>query len=152
MIDRTTQATSLKFPLHVEDDWPPVAVESLPFVRAGTNYKLLEAPLFIKDLSVNDVICVNIDECNMVTEWQHILRSNHTTLWVLRLATPNTIQSFLNSLRELGCNTVSFNAAGVFSVDIPGSVSMKQVDNFICFLDEKSSAVAFPSMRHPLEA
>lgn len=140
---------SLRFPLPVENGWPPVAVESLPFKLSSDGYTALSSPLFVKDLSVGDVIEVTIDgECN-VNSWRHVIRSRRSTIWLLRLKQPNAIDATLAELRALGCNSVGLDSVGCYAVDVPESVSIDRIDSVLALLDEDSVAVAFPSMRHP---
>jgi len=39
----------------VREEWPPVAIECLSFERIEDGHRLLAAPLFVKDLSVDDL-------------------------------------------------------------------------------------------------
>jgi hypothetical protein len=136
--------------LDVEDGWPPVAVESLPFQVAPDGYVALVSPLFVRDLSVGDVIDATLDAGGKrVESWHHVVRSGRSTIWLLRLDRSNTIDAVLTRLRGLGCNTVTFEQAGTYSVDVPESVPMKTVDAALAHLDADSVAVAFPAMRHP---
>lgn len=139
----------LKFPLAVEDGWPPVAVESLPFLASAAGYQARVSPLFVKDISVGDVIAATLGDENTVEEWRHITRSPRTTIWLLRLKQPNGIDAALDGLRNLGCNSVGLDTAGCYAVDIPETISMKIVDSILASLDGDAVAVAFPSMRHP---
>jgi hypothetical protein len=139
----------LKFPLEVEDGWPPVALESLPFVASPGGYKARVSPLFVKDLSVDDEIAAKLGDENTVEAWTHINRSAHTTIWLLRLKQPNGIDAALAELRNLGCNSVGLDAAGCYAVDVPETISMGAVDSILAALDSDAVAVAFPSMRHP---
>jgi hypothetical protein len=139
----------LKFPLEVEDGWPPVAVESLPFVASPEGYRALVSPLFVKDLSVGDEISATLGDENTVEAWGHINRSARTTIWLLRLRQPNGIDAALAELRDLGCNSVGLDAAGCYAIDVPETISMEIVDSILAALDGDSVAVAFPSMRHP---
>lgn len=139
----------LSFSLPVEDDWPPVAVESLPFEAASNGYRLLNAPLFVKDLSVGDIIAAELREENLISSWQHVFRSKRTTIWLLRMKETGEIKNTLARLRNLGCNTVGLDAMGCFAVDVPESVSMHDIDSVLSALDSDAVAVAFPSMRHP---
>lgn len=141
--------TMLKFSLDVEDGWPPVAVESLPFLTFPNGYTAQASPLFVKDLSVGDKISADLDHENNVKAWAHLNRSAHTTIWLLRLRQPNGIDDALAKLREVGCNTVGLQAAGCYSIDVPGTISMEIVDSILAVLDDNAVAVAFPSMRHP---
>lgn len=149
MISNPGSAVSLKFPLEVVDGWPPVGVESLPFKTTTEGYQALASPLFVKDLSVGDVIDPRLDDENMVHAWSHVSRSDRTTIWLLRLKQSNGIDAALAELRKLGCNSVGFAAGGSYSVDVPGAVSIEGVDAILAKLDSDAVAVAFPSMRHP---
>lgn len=141
---------NLNFPLNVEDGWPPVAAECLPFKVTPDGYVALSPPLFVKDLSVGDVINATLDaEDYRVTSWRHVTKSGHTTVWLLRIRRTNTIEAVLLELRDLGCNTVELKEAGVYSVDVPELVSIETVDIILAHIDADLVAVAFPSMRHP---
>jgi hypothetical protein len=139
---------SLKFHLEIEDGWPPVAVESLPFQVSAEGYKCLVAPLFVKDLSVGDVVAARLDDDNAVEDWSHVTRSLHTTIWLLRIKQPNGIAEALAALRDLGCNTVGLDAAGCYAIDVPEAIPIERVDSILAALDSSAVAVAFPSMRH----
>jgi Domain of unknown function (DUF4265) len=140
--------TYLSFALQVEDDWPPVGVESIPFELSVEGYKALSAPLFVKDLSVDDIIRVKFDSNNIVESWEHVSRSCHSTIWLLRLKQSNCVKDVLVQLRALGCNTTTFKTGGCYAVDVPESVPISQVDLILQKLDTNSTAVAFPSLRH----
>ena len=140
---------SLKFPLDVVDGWPPVAVESLPFRLSAEGYRAMVSPLFVKDLSVDDVISAQLGDENLVESWRHLVRSGRTTIWLLRLKLPNRIDLALAELRELGCNSVGLASVGCYSIDVPETVSVDKIDAILSTLDSDAVAVAFPSMRHP---
>lgn len=141
-------ALSLKFPLDVVDGWPPVAVESLPFSVLSEGYQALAAPLFVKDLSVGDVITPRFGDANTVDEWSHLSRSARTTIWLLRLKQSSGIDAALTELRALGCNTVGSAGGGCYSIDVPEAVSLESVDAVLAALDGDAVAVSFPSLRH----
>jgi hypothetical protein len=140
---------SFSFPLQVEDGWPPVAVEGLPFEQTADGFRVLVAPLFVKNLSVGDVISIETEADDLVKSWHHVIRSKRTTIWILRLQDSNQIAAALTELRALGCNSVGLDSAGSYSVDVPEKVSMHRVDAILSKLDSDLSAVAYPSMRHP---
>lgn len=138
---------SLSFPLSVEDGWPPVGAECLPFRPSPEGYELLVPPLFVKDLSVGDVLDVVLDE-GRVLRWRHVVRSACTTVWLLRMAQDPELEEVLVGLRKLGCNTVGLDDLGVHSIDVPAAVSMTAVDAILARLDPGRVATAFPSLRH----
>lgn len=140
---------SLSFRLDVEGDWPPVALESLPFRTTPDGYECQVAPLFVKNLAVGDVIAVTAESENVVDMWHHVRQSNHTTVWLLRLKSPNNISEVLDELRAIGCSTVGLPEVGSFAVDVPGTVDIAYVDGILSKLDSAAVAVAFPALRHP---
>ena len=143
------RTVSLKFSLDVEDGWPPVAVESLPFRAQHDGYELLTVPLFVKELSVGDVIAVVELTNDLVAAWRHVHRSTNTTIWLLRLRPTNQIKTVLAEVRELGCNTSTFEPGGSFAIDLPASIPVQAVDELLSRLDSEAVAVAYPSFRHP---
>lgn len=50
------ETVHLGFALEIDDGWPPVAVESLPLRVTREGHVVEAPPLFVKDLSVGDVI------------------------------------------------------------------------------------------------
>lgn len=141
-------SVSLQFPLMVEDGWPPVAVESMPFRGVGGSFQVLNPPLFIRGLSVGDILSISMGDDGQVKDWHHVHRSRRSTVWLLRLAADAEIASALKALRNLGCNTVASDMIGAYSVDVPETVSIAHVDTVLDALDGDTISVAFPSMRH----
>lgn len=148
MGNEAKEAVSFVFPLEVVDDWPPVASESLLFARCAGGYRALACPLFVKGLSVDDVVDVDLDANQYVSRWRHVSRSRRSTIWILRLAAENGIEDVLSKLRALGCNTVGVDEFGSYAVDVPESVHLDKVDPILECLDESSAGVAFASLRH----
>ena len=145
----STDNTQLNFALDVDDDWPPVRLECLSFERVSNGYRARSVPLFVKNLSVDDVIAPEIDANGHVTSWTHVLRSEHTTVWRLRLRETDQIDRVLSDLRKLGCSTCSLDSFGCHAIDVPVAVSIGDLDKCLGALDPVSVAVAFPSFRHP---
>lgn len=151
MNDIDTQSVSLSFALDVEEGWPPVAIESLPFVRVSPNeYRLLSVPLFVKNLSVGDVLAPTARTGDdVLVDWDHVVRSERTTIWLLRLRATSAIDRALQAARNLGCNTSGVDQFGVYAIDVPAEIELSQVDEVLNNLDPDDVAVAFPSLRHP---
>lgn len=138
----------LKFALHIEDGWPPVAVEALPYSRVEGGHRIEVAPLFVRDLSAGDVISATLDNEGNVSSWNHLSKSGRTTIWLLRIAEPTDIDNVLQDLRALGCNTTQLPQYGCYAIDVPADVAIEDVDARLARLDESHVAVAFPSFRH----
>lgn len=150
MSNSVQSCVSLVFPLDVEDGWPPVAAESLPFRVTPDGYLAVAPPLFVKDLSVDDIIDVTFEaDSHRVLTWRHVARSGRTTIRLLRLRRSGTINGVLAELRTLGCNTVGLEEAGAYAVDVPETVPIERVDAALAHLDADAVAAAFPALRHP---
>ena len=139
----------LQFRLGVEDGWPPVSVEGLPFRITASGYESTTPPLFVKGLSVGDVIAVELGENGLVESWHHISKSEHSVVWLLRMERTNQIEKVLEEVRAFGCRTVSLPAAGAHAIDVPESVLIEQVDRILGQLDPEKVAIVYPSFRHP---
>ncbi|MDQ1835503.1 DUF4265 domain-containing protein [Massilia scottii] len=139
----------LHFRLNVVDEWPPVAVEGVLCTAVDKGYRIESPPLFVKGISVGDIIEVAFDLENDVASWQPISQSGRTTAWILRTGSGNNIATVLPELRALGCQIVELPELGCYAVDIPPEVSIADIDACLARLDGNSTAVAFPSYRHP---
>ena len=139
---------SLQFPLDIEDGWPPVGSESLPVEEVPEGQIVSVPPLFVKGLSVGDVIKVELDIDGFVSSWIHVEESGRSVVWVMRLTGEPEIAGALEQMRALGCNTTSLDDYGCHAVDVPADLDMKTIDEILDRLDPDQVAAAFPSMRH----
>lgn len=137
----------LSFRLEVKDGWPPVAAEGLQCLRVESGFHVMSTPLFLKNLSVGDVIEVTDEEHNQVWSWEHISKSTNSTVWLLRLRAVE-LEPILASLTTIGCNVTSLVECGVYALDVPPSVAAAQLDECLGQLDASKVAVAYPSWRH----
>ena len=141
--------THLDFPLTIEDDWPPVALECLIVRPTALGFEVLEAPLFLPDISVGDVRSVTFDTEGRVADFHHASRAKNTTVWLLHLDREEaTLAPVLSELRSLGCDTVTLESQGCYAVSVPEATSLESIDSILARLDQDAVAVAFPSMRH----
>lgn len=145
-----TEYATLKFRLQVEDDWPPFGVEALPARHVGGDYALEKPPLYVKNLSVGDVVEVEFDVEGYVQTWRHRAKSQNSTIWLLRIGAnaDQEIDAVLARLRALGCNTVSMHQMGSHSVDVGADIDLSAVDAALADIREDRVALAFPSLRH----
>lgn len=144
--------TCLHFPLDVVDDWPPVRLESVP-VRWSTSfagYEVRESPLFVRDISIGDILAVSLDGDDRVADFRHAFRSKNSTIWMLDLDRRRASTALvLKDLRKLGCHTVTAPSLGCYVVSVPATVPMERVDPILDAIDSDAIAVVFPSFRHP---
>ena len=144
-----TKGRSLVFPLQVVDGWPPYGSECLPFKVVPGGLQLLVAPLYVKKLSVGDVIAAT-EEDREVRSWKHVRPSNHTTIWLLAIRGNATrdIKRTLKRLGALGCSTSHNDDIAVSAIDVPPNVSIQCVDAELASLDPEEIGIAYPSFRH----
>jgi hypothetical protein len=140
--------SELRFPLDVEDGWRPVAVEGLPFDTCAAGYVATVPPLFVKDLSVGDVVAAEVGEDGLLVSWRHVHRSSNSVVWLLRTGQTHQIDATLNDLRSLGCTVAGLPSAGSYSVNVPENVPISSVDAILENLDPERVAIAYPSLRH----
>jgi hypothetical protein len=50
------------FNVDVNDEWPPVGVEFLWLAISSNGYQVLTAPFFLKDLSVGDILTIDLEQ------------------------------------------------------------------------------------------
>lgn len=139
--------TELMFQLDVEDDWPPVAKECLVGTAAKSGYRIAVPPLFVKDLSVGDVIAIERDSEGDVAAWSHIERSNHSTVWIM-VHGENSIEDAIECLKKLKCNIERFEEYRYFAIDVPEECTLEQLDGCLGKIDEEKASIAYPSFRH----
>lgn len=138
----------LHFQLEIEDKWPPVSVEGLPCTPLEDGFRVEAPPLFIKNLSVGDIISVSQGTEGNILSWSHLTKSGRTTIWLLRIAKSVNMEVILQQLRSLGCNTVQLPQYGCYSVDVPAECAIQDVDACLTQLDQSCVAIAYPSFRH----
>ncbi|MCV2357318.1 DUF4265 domain-containing protein [Paucibacter sp. B2R-40] len=138
----------LRFALDIEDDWPPVATESVWCQRDGDVFELQNAPFFISGLAWGDKFTATPDPVNgCVFDFNLVETSGHSLAWVLK----NDGSDFLRSrakLLELGCRVEGFAAYNLWSVDIPPTAAPNEVETQLDHLETQGFAVAVPVWRY----
>jgi hypothetical protein len=137
-----------RFALDIEDDWPPVATESVWCEEVAGTYQLKNAPFFIKGLAFGDKFTAEPDPVNgCVFEFALTESSGHSLAWILK----NDGEDFgpeRDHLLKLGCSVEGFPAFNLWSVDIPETVDASSVDKQLNRIEELGFAVAVPVWRH----
>lgn len=139
--------TELVFQLDVDDGWPPVAKECLRCIDVECGYQIQEPPLFIKDLSVGDVIEVVWGEDGEVVAWSHVEKSKRSIVWIM-VSGDYSVASEIECLKRLRCNVAEFEAYRYFAVDVPAGCPVERLDECLDALSKEEVSVVFPSFRH----
>lgn len=134
-----------------EDDWPPVGAEGLWCEPVNTRYRLETCPLFVKGLSVGDLLEVEPDDDGSVWQFEVVEPSANSTVWII-FWDRSAIDPALQALRSLGCDTtgpLEGMEAKICSVNVPESLEFTKVDAVLGPLEQSERvAVAYPSYRH----
>lgn len=149
---KNTAMVELHFILNVVDEWPPVSIEGILCTQVAKGYRLESPPLFVKGLSVGDVISADFEPTGNVASWHVLARSRRTTVWILRTGPGDNIAAVLRELQAIGCKVVELPKLGCCAVDVPAEISIADVDALLAHLAASSTAVVFPSFRHDQEA
>lgn len=142
----------LRFPLDVDDGWPPVAVEGLWCARRGTLFELENAPFFLHGLARADRFHAEVGaEDGLVLAFRLVEPSGHSLLWVLDQDGVEFAPS-KGALLALGCSVEGFPRYGLHAVDVPPSVTPAAINALVDDLEERGLALAFPVWRHADDA
>jgi len=139
--------TKLNFLLDIDDGWPPVVKECMECLDRKNGYQIQMPPLFMKDLSVGDVVEVGFDDEGDVVSWFHIERSERSTVWIMG-SSDYSVSEAIEGLKKMGCNIVEFEDYRYFSIDVPAECLVERLDECLNSLDGERVSIAFPSFRH----
>lgn len=134
------------------DDWPPVASEGVWCERVGAEYRLLNAPFFIKDLAVGDVFSAEPDPVNHhVFEFQITEESGHSLVWMINDSDID-VALLKSEILALGCRIEEFEKFSVIAVDVPSSVDRVSINTLVDSAEKAGLAIAYPVWRHEAES
>jgi hypothetical protein len=135
-----------------EDGWPPVAVEGLWCEPLNGHYRLQTCPLFVKRLSIGDLLAVELDAHEEVHEFKVVEPSANTTVWIM-FWDESVLENTLEQLRLIKCDTtgpLTGMETSHCSVNVGAHIDMSDVDEILQPLEgAEQIAVAYPSYRHP---
>lgn len=138
----------LTFSLPTTGSWPPISVEGIAASESEYGYTIEEPPLFVKGLSVGDIISPHFDDKGNVEKWDHLEKSKNSTVWLLEKRDETKIELILNEFHKLGCFSVQLKQVGAYSINVPSTINFSVIDDYIDTLDKDEIAIAFPSFRH----
>jgi hypothetical protein len=142
----------LVFALEHENDWPPVSSEGVWCERVGENYRLLNAPCFIKGLANQDVFEAKLDDVNgQIFDFTVIKESGHSLVWALNTSDSDTT-ALQNRFRKLGCNIVEVKQFSLLCIDIPIGADRAGVDVLLDESEESGLDLAIPVWRHEIDS
>jgi hypothetical protein len=133
------------FPLEVEDNWPPYEVEHIHVDVVEGGYLVKSIPFFVRGISYEDILYVDLYEQNYVVDWRHIKKSKNTTLWIME----KDSSAIIDEIEALGCGVEGGALPKLYSINVPGFVKFDQIDGLMSKYQESGIIeVAYPSFRH----
>lgn len=132
------------FPLEVdeEEDWPPFDAEHLWFRKAGDLYELDSVPLFLMDLSLGDLLRIEIDEAGYATQWSVVTRSPNSTVWMFCPGCTTLADELVSRGYEVE------HHGGIYSVNIRGDSTLRAFHDLVAASADTPQEFAYPSLRH----
>lgn len=132
----------------VDARWPPVSFECLPADLSGETYKILAAPFFIRELSVDDEITCVFDGDGCLIDWKPKIKSNRSVLWTHYRELTDWLP-IKNEILKLRCNVATVSAYKLCAIDVPPDVTLGQLDGILAPFIRDGGFVVYPSLRHP---
>ncbi|MGW5104383.1 DUF4265 domain-containing protein [Streptomyces sp. NPDC004100] len=123
------------FRMEVEDDWPPVPVESLWAVDLGDGtVRLDNVPWFVRGVACGDVVAIEADEEGVRWGGEVVRRSENCTVRLIVLRDGGSgpaRQSVLNAFRGLGVDGEGIERFGMVALDIPPTADLAKVQRLL---------------------
>jgi hypothetical protein len=116
---------SIVLPDDVQEDYS-IYSESLWFIKEGEYYRLINIPLFLEDLSVEDVVSLVKVHDDFYRILEYVEESGNSTIWA-RFSDVNNAKSVTDIIHKLGCGIEGGALKGYYAINIPSEVDIKKV-------------------------
>jgi len=112
----------MAFRLKVEDDWPPVSVETLWVESAGkSKFRIDNTPFLVKGIAVDDIVEGRQEEAGeegMLHFSRKLATGGHSTIQAIVIV--DEVESdFRDEMREIGCRIEVSPWRSLYGIDIP---------------------------------
>ena len=116
----------MAFALEIEDDWPPVSVETLWVTEAGKDrFRIDSVPFLVPGIAVGDLVAGETDHENVLQFAGKLEGGGHSTIQVI-LVDDDAGPVIKEELRRSGCEIENSPWPSLFSIDVPGSEALAQ--------------------------
>jgi len=118
--------THIHFTFDQDDDWPPVAGESLWATELGGGRYLIDnIPFFIPNIALNDVVIARPRGDGCLQFVRKVSSGGHSTIRVT--GSDGNRGDHVEELQALGCGIEGSGFGSLFAVDVPPEVSLEAV-------------------------
>lgn len=114
-----------------EDDYPPVAVESLWAEPGAVEGEFIvdNVPFFIRDVTMGDAVVVREEDgCRW---FNGVISRSHNSLIRVVFFDRNCIEEVGKSLATMGCSTEFSREHNLMAVNIPGETELTDVQAYL---------------------
>jgi hypothetical protein len=125
----------MRFDLDIEDNWPPVAVETL-WVEAVENarFRIDSIPFLVRGIAINDIVEGREDSADTPSAPLRFSRriepGGHSTIQVIVVADEVT-SAVTHEVVKAGCRIEGSPWPSLFSIDIPDGKLIDAVHNLL---------------------
>ncbi|MDB4956890.1 MAG: hypothetical protein JWO36_4459 [Myxococcales bacterium] len=141
----------IAFPLVKDaDDYPPFDVEDLwgESTNIPLEFVIDNIPFFARQATLGDVIQASQLGGRLV--FDKVIKRSPSSLMRVVMYDSSEIAEVRDQLKVLGCSSEWFAQSNVIAVDIPGSVGLQAVQEYLTELEEANRAsYEEPILRHP---
>jgi Domain of unknown function (DUF4265) len=111
-----------------EDGYPPDKYETLWAVALGQDclYRLDNIPLYVKGVSSEDIVLAESKEGRL--EFVRLVEPSSNSVYRVFVTEESDVQAARDRFRALGCESEKSYVPRLFTMEIPGSVSIEPVE------------------------
>ena len=113
-----------------QDEYPPVSVETLWARHVADGFVLDSIPFFSRDATVDDVVQAVHDSSGNLWFSHVVSTAGHSLIRVL-LYDDSRAAEVTEQLQSLGCGTEGMKTYKLIAVDIPPTVSLSRIQDFL---------------------
>ncbi len=124
------------------------STETLWFDEEGPYYKLKNIPLFVDELSYDDLVSIEkVDENEYIIE-KIIQKSGNSTIWLF-FKNNDVSEKIIEAIHALGCGIEGGTIDGYYGINILTTTDIDDVYSLIDKGEQTGDLVAdYPSIRH----
>ncbi|MFE7380597.1 DUF4265 domain-containing protein [Streptomyces zhihengii] len=135
MTAQVREHVKVLFRLEVEDDWPPVGVESLWAIdRGNETVEVANTPFFVRGVAIGDIVETHTDAEGARWAGSVVRPSSNCTIRLIVLRDGGSAaarQSAINVFHELGAGGEGIEQFRMVSLDIPPTAELGRIKRLL---------------------
>jgi hypothetical protein len=135
MTEHRPDYVKVHFRLEIEDDWPPVGVESLWAIDRGDGRaELANTPFFVRGVAIGDIVETSTDDDGARWAGRVVRPSNNCTIRLIVFRDKGSAaarQSVISAFHALGAGGEGIERFGMVSLDIPPEAKIGKIKQLL---------------------